>query len=326
MKKNDVTMNAATATAEKAKAKKTTPETVTTESTTGTNYQALYKNCPYVYTDKKNAARIGAIIENCRRAENGYKFKTLTGKDNFTDDKKQYTEYREAADLYMSMLYLSKSTVSKDKALRNVLCALSANKDQITKLVKKDLHDTLIKNTLKNRQNMTEEGAKERAKILAAREEIEEKGIMTDPETGKITVLTPEAKEEKLATLKKQLEDLYASKVFEKAELCQVALGTFIKSMEMLIGNVLVDNDIVQEYLTLADKKLNQKWTKLNKKSIAAGIDAETFAEYHAKRDSDGLKKLIAEKNAEKLEKEAAEKPAELAEPETATTTEPAEK
>lgn len=319
MKNNEVTMNTATSAAEKAAkeatAKKTTPETVTAEPTTGTNYQAFYKNCPYVYTAKKNAARIGKVIENCKRAEHGYKFKTLTGKDNFSDDKKQFTEYREAADLYMRALYNSSKTPVKDRTLRDVLCALSATKEQIEKVIKGNLHATLIKNTLKNRQAMTEEGAKERARILAKREEIEEKGILTNPETGKLTVLSPEAKENELNKIKKELENLYAAQVFEKAELCQVALGTFIKSFEMLIGNFLADNDIVQEYLTLPEKQLNQKWTKLNKRSIAAGIDTETFAKYHEKKDSDGLKALIAKKEAEKLEAEAA---AETAEPETA--------
>lgn len=307
MKKNEMNTIATTAekAAKEAMTKKTIPETITAEPITGTNYQALYKNCPYVYTAKKNAARIGKVIENCRRAENGYKFKTLTWKDNFSDDKKQFTEYREAADLYMKALYNSSKTPVKDKTLRDVLCSLSATKEQIDKIIKGNLHNTLIKNTLKNRQAMTEEGAKERAKILAKREEIEEKGVKTDLETGKVTVLSAEAKEGELLKLKKQLEDLYSSQVFEKAELCQVALGTFIKSLEMLIGNFLSDNDIVQEYLTLPEKQLNQKWTKLNKKSIAAGIDAETFAKYHEKKDSDGLKKLIDEKNAEKLEKEA---------------------
>lgn len=263
-----------------------------------TNYQEMYKGCAAVYTDKKNAARIGAIISNCEKAGNGFKFQVLKSADNFAGNKEQFKDYKEACDNYMKSLYSDLGTKSRDKALTAVLCELSATSEQIDKVVKANIHKTLIKNTLRNRQNMTEEGKERLAAIRERKLLLEEEGKKLDEE-GNAIELSETAAEEETEKIKADLKELYASQVFEAAELCQVTMGTFIKSLELFIGNLLSDKNVITGYVTLEQREFNQKWKRTLKQARAVEISEEEFMKYWEKNDIAGLKSLINEKRAE---------------------------
>lgn len=273
---------------------------------TTTNYQEMYKGCTAVYSDKKNAARIGGIIKNCQKAEDGYKFQVLRS-DDFAD-KDQFTDYKTACDTYMKALYTDLGNKAKDKALTTVLCAISATAEQIDKVIKTNIHKALIKNTLRNRQNMTDEGKEQLAVIRARQTLLEEEGKKLDEE-GNTIVLSESAQEEEAEKIKADLKALYASQVFEGAELCQVTLGTFTKSLELLLGNLLMEKTIISSYQTLEERDFNQKWKRTRKQSMAVNITEEEFLKYWNKNDYKGIKELIAEKKAEleAVEKEAME-------------------
>ena len=260
-----------------------------------TNYQELFKLEVTTYTEKKNANRIGAVMRNCQKAENGYKFRPLTS-EAFADDKKEYTAYKNAVDLYMKALYTDVSTPAKDKALIKVLCYLSATAEQIESLKKGNVHKTVLKAVLRNRQAMTAEGKAE-LKTLNERMESVLSGVIE--KDGEKIALSESAIEAETEKIKAERLALYSSAVFEKAELSQVTLGTFIKTFELFIGNYLNGNNIVANYVTAEERQLNKRWRNLEKKSADINISKEEFEKYFKLNDHKGLKALIEKKKAE---------------------------
>lgn len=275
-------------------------------TTMKTNYQDLFKGCTIVYSDKKNTARMERIRVKYQENKRGKKFLPLKSSEDFDGYKEDFTAYRQAVDTYMKTLYQSEKTPTKDKALTQVLCCLSATASQIEELKKANVHNTLTKMVMRDRQTLTQAARDQIAAYKREAELIISEGKKFDPE-GNLIVLSETARNEELEKIDNAISEIKLGANYEASEFTQVSLGTFTKALEKFIGAWMESDTLVKEYLTLDKKELNRKWTKLMNKAEEAKISVEEFEIFHKKNDADGLRVLIEEKKAEL---EAAEKEA----------------
>lgn len=281
----------------------------TTETTVKTVKKDFYNMQLATYTAGKEAMRIKQIIENVNQSQNGYKFATLN-KDDLGND---YSAYMTAVDMYHKSLYQSESTVTQDKYLIDILCLLSVKNDDIPVILSKNIHNEVAKFTVRQVQRMTPEGREKRdeigGRLEAAKEIVEyynERGkmpLITD-EDGNETPLDMTIAQAKqyVESIKLELDELLKSAVYEAAELSAVTLGTFKKNFELFLGGMLSEVNIMGGYVTLEERKMNNKWNKQKKRAADVNIPENIFMEYWKRQDIDGLKKLIKEKR-EAMEK-----------------------
>jgi len=260
-----------------------------------------YEKSDAYFSEDKKANRFLAIVENVEKSQKGYKFKPLTLSIFDKDEKNGYVD---AVDNYHKIMYLTKSTKAKDTALIKVLQFLSVDNKTIHEIRLANLHDLIVQNVARFVQRMKDDARE----VKKAKEEVIDglkSVIAVYNNTGEMPsgwTKSLDATRQDLEKAEKDLKAFLETDIYEPAKISQVTAITFRKYMEFTLGGFCNRIDIVDNYITTEEKRLNNRWNNEIKKAVKAGISSEVINGYIKNNDFDGLSKLRKETNKAKKE------------------------